>query len=269
MQGIYLENIIGQKYEKLTIIDELQPIKTPTRGNRRIVLCRCDCGNTIETRLDYLRNGHRKSCGCLYRNQNGFGSTKICKVWRQMHDRCENVKNRAFQNYGGRGIKVCTEWSGKNGFENFRLWAISHGYKEGLTIDRIDVNGDYCPENCRWATVKQQNNNQRDNHKLTYDNQTHTIAEWSDITGISQSLILARINKLNYSVGEALGYVPHVIKNGKARKVNQIDRTTNELIAQFDSLIEAQKATNLHFSAISKCCQGKSKQAGGYIWQYA
>lgn len=269
MQGIYLENIIGQKYEKLTIIDELQPIKTPTRGNRRIVLCRCDCGNTIETRLDYLRNGHRKSCGCLYRKQNGFGSTKICKVWRQMHDRCENVKNRAFQNYGGRGIKVCTEWSGKNGFENFRLWAISHGYKEGLTIDRIDVNGDYCPENCRWTTYKEQNNNQRDNHRLFYNNELHTIAEWSEITGLSHALILSRINKLHYSVGEALGYEKHERKNPRAKKVVQIDLVTNEEIATYESFAEAEKATNTCSETISKCCAGKVKRAGKYKWKYA
>ena len=103
-----------------------------------------------------------------------------------MKERCCNPKNHAYKNYGGRGISVCEEWEDYN---VFRKWSLENGYRHGLTIDRIDNDGDYCPENCRWTTRKVQGNNTRRNTFLTVGNETHTLSEWADITGISVSTI--------------------------------------------------------------------------------
>ena len=119
-----------------------------------------------------------------------------------MKKRCYNPKDKRFKNYGGRGIKVCDEWS--NSFEAFYDWAMSNGYSEKLTIDRIDVNGDYFPENCRWATVKEQQRNTTRNHHVTAFGKTMTIAEWSEHTGISPGVIKDRLNKLHWTADDAV-----------------------------------------------------------------
>lgn len=108
-----------------------------------------------------------------------------------MKQRCGNSNNGKFKNYGARGIKVCEDWA--NNFENFYKWAMANGYKQGLTIDRIDVNGDYCPENCRWVSQKVQQNNRRNNHLITCDGVTHTLAEWSALSGIHELTINRRL----------------------------------------------------------------------------
>lgn len=107
-----------------------------------------------------------------------------------MHERCERKSHEYFRCYGGRGIKICEEW---NDYKKFREWALNNGYSENLTLDRIDVNGDYCPENCRWADWEIQQNNKRSNHNLTYGGKTQTISEWSRSTGINKTTIRARI----------------------------------------------------------------------------
>lgn len=108
-----------------------------------------------------------------------------------MRYRCRNPHSDSYKYYGERNIKVCDEWD-KN-YLSFRTWAIENGYKDGLTIDRIDVNGDYCPENCRWATIKEQNRNKRDNVKITYKGETHNASEWSEIIGIPGYVIRNRL----------------------------------------------------------------------------
>lgn len=108
-----------------------------------------------------------------------------------MKDRCYNNNNKNYKNYGERGIKVCKEW--KESFINFYKWAINNGYEENLTIDRIDVNGNYEPNNCRWLTIKQQQNNKRNNHILWYKNQKHNITKWASITGINRATIYSRL----------------------------------------------------------------------------
>lgn len=120
----------------------------------------------------------------------GETNTRIHKTWSSMHERCERKSHEHFDCYGGRGIKICEEW---DKYEKFREWALNNGYKENLTLDRIDVNGDYCPENCRWSDWATQQNNKRNNHNLTYRGQTKTIAEWSRVTGINKTTIRARL----------------------------------------------------------------------------
>ena len=118
-----------------------------------------------------------------------------------MRNRCFNSNNKSFVYYGGRGISVCDEW---NEFLNFEKWAIQNGFEENLTLDRIDVNGNYEPENCRWISQKEQMRNTRANHLLTYNGYTKTMADWAEITGIPYSTLKQRINKYNYSVEKAL-----------------------------------------------------------------
>lgn len=128
-----------------------------------------------------------------------FTSTRIYKIWFHMCSRCRNPKEK---NYYGKNITVCDEW--KNDFLNFYLWSMDNGYTDELTIDRIDSNGNYEPSNCRWATYKQQNNNNCVNRKITYNGETHTIGEWGDITGMGRNLLYERIVTNGFPIEKAL-----------------------------------------------------------------
>ena len=129
-----------------------------------------------------------------------------------MKKRCYNTKNNRYKCYGGKGIVVCDEW--KDNFQSFCDWAMTNGYSDALSIDRIDVNGNYCPENCRWATTKEQANNTTRNHYITVKGVTKTISEWAEETGIHKDVIKDRINKLHWSEEEAVT-IPTMRMGGK------------------------------------------------------
>lgn len=127
--------------------------------------------------------------------------SRLYFIWQNMKDRCTNQNNKNYKNYGGRGIEVCDDWL--KSFDSFSLWAKETGYKDNLTIDRINVNGNYEPNNCRWLTKREQQSNKTNNVKLTYDNETHNITEWANILGISRNNIYQRI-KRGWNVADSL-----------------------------------------------------------------
>lgn len=127
--------------------------------------------------------------------------SSLYRIFSAMHDRCYNHKTKNYNIYGGRGIKICSEWY-KN-YQSFCDWALANGYKKGLTIDRVDNNGDYCPENCRWVTSKENNNNTSRNRRLTFNGTTHTLAQWAEIVNIKYPTMNYRINS-GWSIEKAL-----------------------------------------------------------------
>lgn len=178
-------DISGERYGKLAVIKMLPN----TIGDAKFE-CKCDCGNKIIVRAPELKNNKTKSCGCLLRKSSGLSGDRIYREWINIRQRCKNKKHTSYKDYGGRGIEVCDEWD--DSFINFYEWAINNGYTDDLSIDRIDVNGNYEPSNCRWVTIKQQNNNKRNTVFITYNGQTKSVSEWSEVTGISTSVLYRR-----------------------------------------------------------------------------
>lgn len=196
-------DLTGMRFGRLVVIE--QATHHANGGIRW--MCKCDCGKEVIVARHELRSGHTLSCGCLqdenrHRTIHGGRHTRLYVIWNNMKRRCFCPTQQKYEYYGGRGITVCDEW--KNSFGAFQEWAHSHGYCEDLTIDRIDTNGNYCPENCRWATVEEQRNNMRSNVILEYNGQSHTMAEWARLLNISYTALLQRIHKLGWSVEKAL-----------------------------------------------------------------
>lgn len=131
---------------------------------------------------DYFENGQLRT---------GYSETRLYRLWSGMKTRCYNPNDKKYMNYGGRGIKMADEW--KDNFYSFAEWAVGNGYEEHLTIDRINVDEGYTPNNCRWSTWEEQENNRTNNHLLEYNGEIHTLAEWAKITGIKRHTIEQRI----------------------------------------------------------------------------
>ena len=129
--------------------------------------------------------------------------SKLQNVYYSMKTRCYNTNSKSYHNYGGRGITVCRDWLAS--FSNFKNWAVKSGYREGLTLDRIDVNGNYCPENCHWISMKAQQNNKRTNIRLTYKGRTLTLSEWADVLGIPYDCLLTRVRRYGRDTDKVLG----------------------------------------------------------------
>lgn len=200
------KDLTGQKFGKLTVIS------FAGYKNGANWLCKCDCGNYVTVIGKNMRYGKTTSCGCIRTEmllkkftKHGDGSlkntTRLYKIWKNMRSRCYNSNNPNFKYYGGRGIKICEEWYGS--YSCFRDWSLSNGYSENLTIDRIDVNGNYEPSNCRWATRKEQSLNTRSNRYIEYNGETKTLSEWSKIFGLYHKTIAYRLNH-GWSVEKAL-----------------------------------------------------------------
>lgn len=179
----YPNDLAGIRFGRLTVIEKAGMSGEGKRGSRSLWLCRCDCGNEKIVSRNSLVTGNTNSCGCLEMEikktmhlKHGMAKTRLWNIWRGMRDRCSRERNNDYPHYGGKGIKVCEDWN--RNFEAFKKWALKNGYEDDLTIDRIDNYGDYCPENCRWVTRKEQTRNR----SIT---KTVTISEIAEIDGIS------------------------------------------------------------------------------------
>ena len=199
------EFYIGQRFGRLTVV-QLDHIRSYIRPNGRkrnleYYLCVCDCGNTTVTQKDYLKSGDCKSCGCLKtetdrsktnkHRKHGMTDTILYSRWRCIKERCYNPHNVSYKHYGGRRIKMDDSW--RNSFYNFFLWATKNGFSPELTIDRINPNGDYTPDNCRWATINEQNNNKTSNNKITINGETDTITNWCRRFKINRQSVYKRL----------------------------------------------------------------------------
>ena len=199
-------DLTGRRFGKLLVIDRALNNKTQTRWN-----CICDCGRYAIVGTNCLMRGHTKSCGCskgefvsLNRIKHGLKNTATYVVWKGMRERCNNPKASNYYRYGQRGIKVCEEW---NDYVKFYEWAIANGYKEGLTLDRINNDGDYCPNNCRWVDKLTQGNNKCNNRVIEYQGQRYTLIQLSRLCGIERRTLGRRLS-VGWSIEDAVTIPP-------------------------------------------------------------
>lgn len=193
----------GKRFHKLLVIEKVENQKHKTMWK-----CQCDCGNTTLVLTGNLNSNRVKSCGCLKNEKliersitHNQRHTNLYEVWKTMKQRCFNPNNNAYKNYGGRGITMCDDW--KINFISFYKWSTDNGYNKGLTIDRIDNNGNYCPENCRWTDRRTQANNSRWNKHIVINGKDDTLANWLRFYNINYDKYYRRI-KRGYSEQEAL-----------------------------------------------------------------
>lgn len=195
----------GKKFGRLTVIEY-----AGRENNNSYYICKCDCGEIKKFRASHLTSERTKSCGCLNKELTIDRSTKhgyatalykhpMYRVWYGMKNRCYNKNTRGYEYYGARGISVCEKWHSFNGF----LEDMGGLYKRGLTLDRIKVNGNYEPSNCRWATQAMQSRNRTDNKYITYNGETKVLTDWANIFGIKPYTLTLRL-KSGWDIEKAL-----------------------------------------------------------------
>ena len=178
--------------------------------------CICDCGKTVTILGSNLKRKGGKNCSKCPLTHFTNSEKPLATIYRDILYRCYKKERNSYKNYGGRGIIVCNEWL--NDFKKFYNWSISNGYEKGLSIDRINVNGNYEPSNCRWVTRKVQANNTRSNRLVTYNQETKTVSEWADFFGIPYYVLTDRINKLKWDFEKSI--TTPITKRGKLKNKN-------------------------------------------------
>ncbi len=208
----------GSRFGRWTVVG---PARVRRRaGGAPYILCRCDCGTERLVAEPTLRNGKSKSCGCR-RHDNGthhMTGKALYNSWSNMIQRCTNPKHPSYPRYGGRGVTVCDEW--RHDGAAFVAWALANGFKPGMSIERIDNDRGYSPDNCRWATRGEQQRNRHNNHWLTFRGETKCITDWAVEMGTTLATILHRIRRWG-SVERALT-TPIKRKSGKCKKGHQV-----------------------------------------------
>lgn len=207
------KDLTGMKFNKLTGVR-----KVYVRKSKWIWLWLCDCGNEKEIVGTEVTQGKTKSCGCEKYRQGGDTSIngkrhQLYSIYYGMRTRCNDLNAPEYHNYGGRGIKICEEWL--DNYKNFKVWAIHNGYDDNLTLERRDVNGNYSPDNCTWATIKEQNNNKRNTIFVEINGVVKSLSEWADETGINHTSLFYRYNK-----GDRDEYLIRPVKNIGQKKSN-------------------------------------------------
>lgn len=229
-----IKDLAGQRFGRLVV-----KYDTGKRQNRQVIWhCVCDCGNEVEILGGNLRKGYTQSCGCLskerakenikiaipkaiqsikkYEDPNEI-YTRLYRIWAGMKRRCNNTKAINYSDYGGKGVYVCKEWEE---YSNFKKWALTSGYNDDLTLDRIDTTKEYSPKNCRWATMKEQQNNRTNNHLLTLKGKTQTVAQWAEELNINYKVLEARIIR-GWDIERALFAPIRSKKDGSADLISE------------------------------------------------
>lgn len=218
------KDITGQRFGKLVAVKRLPTRLSPSGRKYSVWLCQCDCGKQVEARLNNLTEGTKRSCGCLIKEahaeqcrelgkqstKHGDFGTKLYGVWAAMKRRCYNPHAKYFELYGGRGIKVCQDW---HEYEPFKEWALTNGYQQGLSIDRIDCDGNYEPGNCRWVTMAAQQRNCRNNRHYNYKGKSYTVKEIAEMVGLKPRTVQGRIER-GWTIEEVVE-TPCLKSNGK------------------------------------------------------
>lgn len=185
-------DLVGEKFWKLTVLERVENSNT----GKSQWLCKCDCGNKVIVIGPNLKNGNTRSCGCWRMSEdkkdyNGhIWKTRLYSIWCGMKSRCYNTKFPKYISYGARKIQICEEW--KTNYKAFEQWALNNGYREDLTIDRIDVNGNYEPANCRWITNEEQARNKTNGIMVTYNGETKQLIKWCEELQLSYVAIYTR-----------------------------------------------------------------------------
>lgn len=210
-----LIDLTGKRFGRLTVIG-----RADNKGKISVWKCRCDCGTEKDIMSSHLRYGRIVSCGCQSRERiaklnltHGKSKTRLYNIWTGIKTRCYDKNCSSYKNYGERGIIMCDEWI--DNYEAFESWAESKGYRDDLSIERIDVNGNYCPENCRWATHKEQSNNTRRNIKVDYQGETLTLKELSEKLKIDYKRLFKAYRDYGMNLQESIEYAAYLRKKLK------------------------------------------------------
>lgn len=261
------KTLIGEKFGKLVVIKRAEDYISPKGKHSPMWLCKCKCGKIKAIAQSSLKFGTTKSCGCSRyesKTKHGLSGTRLYGIWSNMKRRCNSESDSRYNGYGGRGITYCNEWED---FSNFSEWALKNGYKDGLTIERKDVNGNYCPENCCWIPQKEQAKNRRPSLRLVdKDGNERLVVDIAEELGISANVVRARYES-GWDLYSAV-YTPLITQTVK-RKVLKLDIDTGAILKEYESIGKAAKDVGVDRSSISRCCSGKLNKSGGFCWKYA
>lgn len=261
------KDLTGMTFGRLLVLEE----NGRNKQGYKLWKCKCECGEYKTVRTSDLTSGVTRSCGCLRKesyqknlteNKTIHGDskkgniTRLYRIWCEMKGRCDNTKSSSYKDYGGRGIRYCDDWKE---YINFKKWALGNGYKDDLSLDRIDVNGNYEPNNCRWADWITQANNRRDNTLIEIDGITKTMSEWSHLYNIDTATLSYRYHKMKLTGKDLLC-------NGRFEKriIYKLDLDGNLLKTYYST----KELNNDGFERkhVMRCCRGERGSYKGYKW---
>lgn len=304
------KDLSGKRFGMLTVTSEHESRRGTTGHTHTYWKCVCDCGRELWVRGTGLTYGTTKTCN--HHNQcnliHGKTNTRLYRIYHDMKQRCTNSNSKCFKDYGGRGIKICDEWIGEKGFINFYEWAVANGYKDDLSIDRINVNGNYEPSNCRWADSYTQMKNRRNSIYIHDDGKPKYLIDAVEDHGVSYSAVRGRMG-IGWDESELLVQPPEerkVFYQGSYYSLKELSEITNisystlqsrftknftdeeivkpllstnkrpvcqysldgKLIAEYDGIADASRETGVRQNNISMCCAHTRHKAGGFRWEY-
>lgn len=277
MINIENDEMIGKRFGRLVVLDRVEDYISPSSNRHHPKYrCRCDCGNIKDVLKQSLVHGLTVSCGCYHKEMatergkknatHGQTNTRLYHIWTTMRARCYYKGNNRYERYGGRGIKVCDDWLT---FDGFSAWAYPAGYdpdapRGECTLDRKDLNGDYCPDNCRWVNAKTQSNNMSRNFNITIGGETRTLKEWCEYYNVSYKTVFSRIRYCGYDPEEAIFAQSDcrerlVTFNGETKSVKEWEEEVGIMAATIRRRLDAGWSVE---DALTTPVGGKRKKAG-------